>query len=142
METETQEQTNMNENENNTEEEEQIEMPINQSDSELSQEMEESYEDVEPNFPGDYSELEGNEEDIPQENQNQQENMNQDPRSNYLESLLQDQQEFVNTLESAENQLMLDENFILLISKVSNKNKEEMFKFDHRDERLESKWKY
>lgn len=90
-----------------------------------------------PNFPSDYSDFDQNSEVSQEVSPPAQESEENDPRSNYLESLLHDQQEFVNSLESAENQLMLDENFILLISNISNKNSERMFDLDYRDEQLQ-----
>lgn len=111
--------------------------------SEVSQEVEEDFEEQEVVFPEDYSEvgLGRDEEPVEEEMADERPNLINantipSPQSNYLENILQDQQEFLRSLNQADNQLMLDENFILLVSDMCNKNTQKMFKFDHRDEKV------
>ena len=108
-------------------------------------EMSQNWEETDVLYPSDYEELEP-EPSAPVEANQQlernEENRNRpaDPRSSYLQNLLEDQQDFIRNLETAENQLMLDENFMLLVSDISNKNSQKMFECDHRDENLRSKF--
>ena len=108
----------------------------------FSQNSEDQEEEPTPAFPGDYNELQDApqaEEELQEDQNNAQESQPRAQQSHYLEELLQDQQEFINVLETAENQLMLDESFILLVSRIANKNKEQMFDLDYRDPALEGK---
>ena len=50
--------------------------------------------------------------------------------------MLEDQQDFLRSLETAENQMMFDEDFMILVSKIANKNSDKMFKKDFRDPAL------
>ena len=55
---------------------------------------------------------------------------------NFINSVIQEQQEFIQVLEQAENQLMLDENFILVISDVCNRKTDDFYFYDYRDSQL------
>lgn len=55
---------------------------------------------------------------------------------NFIDSVIQEQQEFIQVLEQAENQLMLDENFILIISDVCNRKTDDFYFYDYRDSQL------
>ena len=56
--------------------------------------------------------------------------------SNFINSVIQEQQEFIRVLDQAENQLMLDEHFILVISDVCNRKTDEFYFYDFRDSQL------
>jgi len=57
----------------------------------------------------------------------------------YFNHLLRDQQDFLRSLETAENQMMFDENFMMLVSGIANKNPEKIFTMDYRDPMLQSR---
>ena len=86
-------------------------------------------------FPADYNE---NYPPPPQEDQPQTQLTQSQARSNdYFDYLLEDQQDFLRSLETAENQMMFDEDFMILVSKIANKNSDKMFRKDFRDETLD-----
>ena len=52
----------------------------------------------------------------------------------FFNQVIREQEEFIDSLNQAENQLMLDEAFILMISSVCNKKTDEFYSYDHRDD--------
>lgn len=118
--------------------------------SEMSQEVEDDIQSERPVlFPGDYRDIGiGIDQPLPENGPQEPEatrpnlvnaNTIPHPQQNYFENILQDQQEFLRSLDQADNQLMLDESFIQLVSDICNKNSHKMFKLDHRDPNVESK---
>lgn len=51
----------------------------------------------------------------------------------FFNQVIREQEEFIDSLNQAENQLMLDETFILMISSVCNKKTDDYYSYDHRD---------
>jgi hypothetical protein len=51
----------------------------------------------------------------------------------FFNQVIREQEEFIDSLNQAENQLMLDEAFILMISSVCNKKTDDYYNYDHRD---------
>ena len=54
----------------------------------------------------------------------------------FINSVIEEQQDFIQVLNQAENQLMLDENFIMMISDVCNKKSDEFYFYDYRDKEM------
>lgn len=56
--------------------------------------------------------------------------------SQFIDNIISEQEEFLTSLNQAENQLMLDENFILMISSIANKKTDDFYFYDHRDSNI------
>lgn len=93
---------------------------------ERDEEPQETFEEPEPEFPDDLD---------PQVPEEVQEEEGDATISNqFFNQVIREQEEFIESLNQAENQLMLDEAFILMISSVCNKKTDEFYSYDHRDD--------
>ena len=87
----------------------------------------------------DHRDIEFPDDHHPEARQEQAEDQEEDQvatSDNFINSVIQEQQEFIRVLDQAENQLMLDEHFILVISDVCNRKTDEFYFYDFRDSQL------
>ena len=73
---------------------------------------------------------------FPEDNPPEEENESGAVSNQFLEAIIQEQQDFLESLNQAQQQLMLDESFILMISGVANKKTDDFYNYDHRDTKV------